>query len=151
MNDSVQADLNSVLGEIRTEDLRLRREYVRELRFVWWGAWLLVGGMAYSCRRSRSRLPCGANCPHHSPRLRRANQSASRNWAGRWAVAGLGVLVAVGMLALGLGVRPELPAAVLSMPTQIADNGPAKGKDATQPTKPATNPSTQPLVDATDP
>jgi outer membrane protein assembly factor BamB len=109
-SESLTRELDEVLEQIRAEDLRLRQEYFRQRRLASHGAWLLLGGMAVFLAAAKTAATLRRTLPTPDTQVVRHDLETQPVRAGRWAVSGLGVLLAGAMMALAVGIKPELPA-----------------------------------------
>ena len=94
---------------IRALDLTLRQQYFRHRMFTHAGGVLLLLGVAVFLGASRSAATLRRKLP--MPELVRSPQDTetAANGVARWGVAGLAAVLAATAVALGLGLRTELP------------------------------------------
>lgn len=108
-DEAARPEVERVLVEIRAEDLHLRRAYFQQRRFAVGGAWLLLGGMVVFLAASKLSATLRRRLPVPEATEDATDPDTRRSRVGRRAVAGLGLALAGGMLALGRGMQPTLP------------------------------------------
>jgi outer membrane protein assembly factor BamB len=99
----------SLRNEIRRLDLEFRERYSRRLTLDRTGGWLLVGGMAVMLLAGRQTAKLRTR--QWLPKLKTDAASETRRLTtqARWAVAGVGAVIVVGLAALAFTASSALP------------------------------------------
>ncbi len=95
--------------QIRQLDLELRAQYFRQRRFAKVGAWLLLAGAVVFSLAAKSATALKRKLPAPQLQAVPADHDARLARNGRWAVAGLGLILISISVVLATGFRTELP------------------------------------------
>jgi outer membrane protein assembly factor BamB len=95
--------------QIRQLDLELREQYFRHRRLTQVGAWLLLGGAIVFFFAAKSASSLKRTPPMPQPQTIPADHDARLGRNGRWAVAGLGLILICVAVVLAAAFHTELP------------------------------------------
>ncbi len=115
---AVQPDNEQLKHHIRVVDLRLRQQYFRQRTFAATGAVLLLSGVAVFLACLRLALRLRRKLPMPSPPELLADEESPAMLWGRWAVAGLGLVLIAGALGLSFTLLKSTPLPTALLPTE---------------------------------
>jgi outer membrane protein assembly factor BamB len=104
-----QPDNDDLKSQIRSLDLRLRREYFRQRAFAVVGAILLLGGAAIFLVSSKTAATIRRELPHPQPFATPPDVESHWTRIGRWSVAVLALALAVLAVVLSYSMRLDIP------------------------------------------
>jgi outer membrane protein assembly factor BamB len=127
-----QPENDDLKSQIRSLDLRLRREYFRQRAFTVAGAILLLGGVAIFLVASKTAATLRRELPHPQPFATPPDVESQWTRIGRWSVAVLALSLAVLAIVLSFSMRLDIPR--IPEESEIAsalskDKGPAMEKE----------------------
>jgi outer membrane protein assembly factor BamB len=115
-----QPENDDLRSQIRSLDLRLRREYFRQRAFTVVGAILLLGGVAIFLVSSKTAATLRRELPHPQPFATPPDTESQWTRIGRWAVAILALALAVLAIVLSFSMRLDIPSQTSSpLPTNL--------------------------------
>jgi outer membrane protein assembly factor BamB len=107
--------------QIRALDFQLRQRYFRQLHFSSTGAWLALGSGILFLLAGKRALEFRRQIPRPRPNPDAAEQLARVKAWSRWSVAGLGVVVCVGLIGVAFNTRTALPTSVSELDKLFGD------------------------------
>ncbi len=105
---AAQPQDENLKAQVRDLDRLLRSQYFAQRGFASAGAWVLLGGMVVFLIALRTAATLRRRLPQPEVHPMPADPEGRSTRAARWAIAGLGVLLALAGLALALGVGTVL-------------------------------------------
>ncbi|MGA2060175.1 MAG: PQQ-binding-like beta-propeller repeat protein [Thermoguttaceae bacterium] len=131
-----QPENDDLKSQIRSLDLRLRREYFRQRAFTVVGAILLLGGVAIFLVSTKIAATLRRELPHPQPFATPPDIESHWTRIGRWSVAVLAMALAVLAIVLSFSMRLDIPVTPEGSELTSAsskDRGPAMEKESPQP------------------
>ena len=148
-----QPDNDTLKAHLRLVDEQLRREYFRQRAFSMVGTVLLLCGVAVTVFAAKSAATLRRELPQPGVMPPRDIES-QRAQAARWAVGALAVLLLAGAVALGFGLRAQLPRGEKELAALLAGEKEPDSKpapiNAALPTPPPSPKTESPTIQPTD-
>jgi outer membrane protein assembly factor BamB len=104
-----QPENDDLKSQIRSLDLRLRREYFRQRAFTVVGAILLLGGVAIFLTSTKTAATIRRELPHPQPFTSPPDRESHWTRIGRWSVAVVALALAVTAIVLRFSIRSDIP------------------------------------------
>ncbi len=128
-------------AQIREMDRILRSQYFAQRRFASAGAWIILGGVAVALALLRGVATLRRPLPHPETPPPSASSESESARAARWAVAGLGAVLALAGLVLAIGVGTVVPddgeaGSALATTASVESGQAAVGREKAEPESP---------------
>ena len=118
---NTQPDNEKLRKVYRSLDQQLRQEYFFQRAFTTAGAWLLLGGASVFLISASWAATLRRKLPKPEPRTTQIDREEATTQVGRWAVAGLSLLLVATVVTLSITMSKTLPPAGPPLPESPAD------------------------------